>query len=85
MCSSKTMHLLIKIVYTWVERKSNQCSHNEIDFLKAAITHVLSNINTEHVMRICPVEAIILTKGGYTEQTCNPTITKFYINKFHCL
>ena len=41
--------------YVWgiVERETNKHSHNTLDFLRAAITRVMTHINEDHLIRAC--------------------------------
>lgn len=60
--------------YTWtvLEWVTDQRTHNTTDSLKAAITRVMSNINTVHLILVCQgfrshIEAIVAAEGGYIE------------------
>lgn len=72
-CKSPDLNALNYYMWCLVEKETKQGFHNTTDFLKDAITLVLSNINTKHVgMNVnypCPdIEASIAAKSGYIEE-----------------
>ena len=59
-------------VWSVIEKRVNEHSHNTKDSLKDAIVWVMSDMNKKHLFRACNwfwpcIEAVIDTSGGFIE------------------